>query len=142
MPSPALRALLGPTLGQTKPTWNFQVPAQITLEQVKASIPEVLQVLHPFKPADSYAATASVDVRAHDDAPLPHDCIPGRGGGAVRCLHHKLAVQLFGDNFIDGVGGCCWDEDIAWHAEHLVVRDPSACIHSFNCYFVTHVCSP
>lgn len=89
--------------------------------------PEVLQILHPLKPADSNSPPAGIYVRAHNDAPVSEDSIPSRRGGAVGSLHHKVALQLLGHRFIDGIGGGGWDEDIAWHVEHLVMRDLGAC---------------
>lgn len=89
--------------------------------------PEVLQVLHPLKPADGNTPTASIDVRAHNDAPVPEDCISSRGGRAVGSLHHKATVQLLGDRLIDGIGGGGRDEDVTWHAEHLLMGDFAAC---------------
>ena len=89
--------------------------------------PEVLQVLHPLKPADSNTSPASIYIRAHNDAPVPEDCIPGRRCGTVGGLYHKAAVKLLGHCLGDGIGGGSRDEDITWHAEHLVMRDFAAC---------------
>lgn len=89
--------------------------------------PEVLQVLHPLKPADSNPSPTGIYVRAHNDAPVPENSIPGRRGGPIGSLHHKVAVQLLGHRFSDGVGGGGWDENIARHAEHLIMSDFGAC---------------
>ena len=94
-------------------------------------IPEVLQVLHPLKPADGNTSPASVYVRAHNDASIPEDCIPSRRSGTVGSLHNKATVKLLGHRFGDGIGGGSWNEDVTWHAEHLIMRDFAACRKSF-----------
>ncbi len=85
------------------------------------AIPEVLKILHPFKPADSNATPTGIDVRAHNNALLPENRISSRSRRAVCCLHHKLAVELSGHSLIDCVGAGSRNEDIARHAEHLIV---------------------
>ena len=117
--------------------WVSQRNVVLGMENVT---PEVLQVLHPLKPADSNTSPASVYIRAHNDASVPEDCIPSRRCGTVSSLHHKTAVKLLGHRLIDGIGGGGWNEDITWHAEHLIMRDFIACTGLFTSltHSVTH----